>query len=328
MEKNKKNFYILMGSENAELKERLTKIINNTTEEDAFGTLSLSKLDCEEESIKNVISEFKTIPFGAVSKTVVLNNFDAIIKNENSFKEFDEYLKNPVSSVVHIFVLNEIFNEKSSSKNAKIFLNKIKNFKNEILVFNKLKENSIYKWIKEKFSAENIQIDEESLELLTNYCNGDTAYIFPEIEKLITFAKEKNEITIEEAELLTQNIRTDIIFQMIDAIVSNNIVDYLIKLNLLKYQSNYPNVHILTLLDSFEILYYCKEKNLLNQNEISSNKNLPIAKGRAYFIEQQLKKIKNVAILKNVIKNIKNFELHQKLSYFTNYNILLEEIYL
>lgn len=329
MTKKKTNFYLLMGNENADLKIQLKEIIDKNTELDLFGTPALTKLNCAEETVENILSEFKILPFGVENKTVVLLNFEKLLKNDKSFKEISNYLQNPIGSNTYIFVSNEIFNERFATKRVKELLKILQSLDCKILSFNKLRERGFHKWIRQKFIDEAIEIDGECIRQLFDYCNGDTTFILPDIEKLILYVKDKGILTIEDVELLIQNVNVDLVFKMIDALISNNIVAYLNIIDLLKYQSYYPTPQLLILLDNIEILYYCYNNNLKTQSQILQDKKMVTTSGKAWVIESKLKLLKrNIPILKKVIKNIKKFDIKQKLSYFDKYNILLEEMFI
>jgi len=323
--KKKKNFFLLVGEEENKKKERIEEIIQKYSEKDIFGSLSLKIIDCENESIENILSEFKVLPFGADGKTVVLNNFEEIMKEEKKYKLFIEYLNSPYENIIHILVAKHLTGEK---KKINEIMKKLEEKKSEIEEFDLLNNKELNNYIRGELKKENIRYEEGVVSKLIEYSNNNYLYLREELNKLINYGKTKGEIREEDVDLMIENIRLDIIFNMIDELIVNRNYNEFIKLlNKVKGDANYPSAHLLAILDNIELLYYCKARGIETQQKIAGEKELNINIKRAYFIEQKIRRIKDLSIFKRIIKNIRKIDEVIKTSYYKNVDLLFEEIY-
>lgn len=321
------NFVLLMDGGNVLFENEKNNIISNNIYYDLFGNKSLTELDCNETNVENIISECKTMSFGADKKTVILNNFNKIISTKNILEEFIKYLEKPVKDVVHILLSKEIYDEAKSTKVIKSFLKILKDNNAEIKLFKKTTDRSLKSWIVQTFNKEGYHIDNDAVSLFIEFTGNNIEMIKTELEKLMIFKIEDKTITVNDIEEIIQNVRMDLIFAMIDAIVAKDILNFLKINGILKYEQNYPILHILLLLDNLETIYYCKSNKIFSSAQILKDKNIKIYNpGRAYFLEQKLRTVQDIKIIKKLIKNIKRFDILQKMYYFTNLDILMEEL--
>lgn len=91
----------------------------------------------------------------------------------------------------------------------------------EIIDCNRLSENTLVKWVKNKVNVLGSAITEEAAAMLVNYCNRLMTRIFRETEKLATYAYGKTIETTDIEALVTPDTEVKI-FQLGDAVAKKN----------------------------------------------------------------------------------------------------------
>lgn len=158
-----------------------------------------------------IIDMAETMPFLS-DKRVIL------VENSGFFKsgcpELAEYLKEPAESAFFIFVEKEVDRRKDIFKAAaKLGLE---------MNCDEQDEDTLKKWIVYKFRQEGKDISPASVAFLIDRVGTDMSNISSEIEKLVCYAIDRDEITSADIEAVCAGWITSRIFAMTDAIVEKN----------------------------------------------------------------------------------------------------------
>ncbi|RKM62262.1 DNA polymerase III subunit delta [Butyrivibrio sp. CB08] len=158
-----------------------------------------------------IIDMAETMPFLS-DKRVIL------VENSGFFKsgcpELAEYLKASAESTILIFVEKEVDKRKDIYKS----LSKT-GFEIECSTQD---EDMLKRWVVSRFSNEGKKISPRAQAVLLDRVGTDMSNLTTEIEKLVCYAIDRNEITEEDIFAVCANYLTSRIFDMTDAISSQN----------------------------------------------------------------------------------------------------------
>lgn len=154
-----------------------------------------------------IIDMAETMPFLA-DKRVIL------IENSGFFKsgcpELADYLRNPSETTVFIFVESEVDKRKDIYKAASKL-----GFEMECTAPD---EDMLKRWIRSRFAADGKAISPRAQAVLLDRVGTDMSNLSTEIEKLVCYAIDRNEVTEADIEAVCANYLTSRIFAMTDAI--------------------------------------------------------------------------------------------------------------
>ncbi len=158
-----------------------------------------------------VIDMAETMPFLA-DKRVILIESSGFFKN--GCPELADYLKNPSETTFFIFA------EKEVDKRKDIYKSVTKTgFE---MCCDEQDENTLKTWIAAKVRSEGKTISPRALAFMFERVGTDMSNISTEIEKLICYCLDRDEITEADIEAVCANWLTNRIFAMTDAIASQN----------------------------------------------------------------------------------------------------------
>jgi DNA polymerase-3 subunit delta len=158
-----------------------------------------------------IIDMAETMPFLS-DKRVLLIEDSGFFKN--GCPELADYLKSPAETAIIIFVEKELDKRKDIYKS----LSKT-GFE---LCCDVQDEDMLTRWIFNKVSQEGKSISPRAAAFFLERVGTDMSNISTEIEKLVCYAMDRNQITEEDIEAVCANWLTSRIFAMTDAIVEKN----------------------------------------------------------------------------------------------------------
>ncbi|MBU1262401.1 hypothetical protein KJ640_05570 [bacterium] len=171
--------YLFVGKEEF-LKQRATKRLSSL--------LSARRITINpqnEKELNNILSQ--SLIFG---RRLILIEDATLFSKENK-EQILKYIKRPESSTI-------ILLEKERNPN----LEKIVAQHGDVVIFPHLRGKSLILWAKGLFDKEGKKVDEETLATLLNIVGDDLSLLAAEIEKLILFCKEKENVTEEDVVFL------------------------------------------------------------------------------------------------------------------------------
>lgn len=254
-----KNNYLLISSDYDALKEKQDELIKKHSFLDA----SLSSYDLEENTFSEILEDIDTYNFLSSNKIIIINNI-TLLKYDDNKKDFDhlfKYLDNPRDDVLIFFLESSINNTLKVVKELKKKCEVI-----EISMDSKSYIKSLLKGYK---------IDNETVNLLDEYCLGDISKIKNECLKLINYKYDEKVIDKNDIfEIVVKKLgdSKDLTFAFTRSLAERNVSEALKEYReLLSY--NIEPISLVGLLASqFRIMLQVKllEDRRLSDNEIAN----------------------------------------------------------
>lgn len=237
--RNIKNVYLFYGKEYYLIENAIKeiKLILN----DEMIDFNLDNIDGRETTLDQIISSIETLPFMDDRKVIILKDFELLKGKKKNFsdedeKYFIEYIDNIPKTTTLVFVVyGEIDKRKSLVK--KISKNGV--------VFNcdKLSDIDLFKWVKKKFEINNIHIDNAQVMYFIDQegyreknSEKTLSDLENEINKISSFVGNKNKVTNDIIDQLSQKKVENDIFKLIDYIGQKNSSDAMKILNDMLYE--------------------------------------------------------------------------------------------
>lgn len=176
------NSYLIEGIDYVAIEEEVKKIISK----EKFTSSLISTYDMDESELQNALEDLDTYNFLSDKKTIIIKNIDSL-KYDEYKKDFDhllKYIDNPVEDNLLIIEAKKL---NGTYKITKELRKKCKCIEIELntkaFIKNELKD---YK------------ANQETINILDEYCNGDYTKIQSECDKLKNYKYEEKEITKED----------------------------------------------------------------------------------------------------------------------------------
>ncbi len=198
--------YILTGSDTERKKEIINKLKNKIKSD--FDWIEHNPA---EQSIDLLISDLLTPPLFSARRIIIINSFEKIKSIKN---EITQYFKNPVHSTV-LFVM---YNEDLKNNEIKKMYDE---FEVSVVPFFELSEDEIRNTLNNFFESRKIKLSPQNISLISNSIIN-YSHLNRELEKLDTYLYGKKDITENEISALITSFKETDIFEVSDAILSNN----------------------------------------------------------------------------------------------------------
>lgn len=259
-----KNMYLLYGEES--YLKRLYKNKLKTSLLSTDETMNYGYYEGKGINPNEIIDLAETLPFFAEKRVI-------IIENSGFFKEkcdiLADYLDNPSESTCFVFIENEV------DKRGRLF-KKVK-VNGRAVELNCQDENSLTRWILGTLNKEEKKITQNAMQLFLSKTGADMENIQKELEKLVCYVGEKDNISLEDVEEICTTRVTNNIFDMVSAVADKQqkkALDLYYDLLALKE----PPMRILFLITrQFNLLLQVKDLKRIgfNQNDIAKKIGLP-----------------------------------------------------
>lgn len=176
------NSYLLEGIDYVALENEVNKIITK----EKFTSSTISTYDMDESELQNALEDLDTYNFLSDKKTIIIKNIDSLKYDENK-KDFDhliKYIDNPTQDNLLIIEAKKLNGTYKTTKELRKKCKCIELEQNtKAFIKNELKD---YK------------INQEAINLLDEYCNGDYTKIQSECDKLKNFKYDDKIITNDD----------------------------------------------------------------------------------------------------------------------------------
>lgn len=176
------NSYLLEGIDYVALENEVNKIITK----EKFTSSTISTYDMDESELQNALEDLDTYNFLSDKKTIIIKNIDSLKYDENK-KDFDhliKYIDNPTQDNLLIIEAKKLNGTYKITKELRKKCKCIELEQNtKAFIKNELKD---YK------------INQEAINLLDEYCNGDYTKIQSECDKLKNFKYDDKIITNDD----------------------------------------------------------------------------------------------------------------------------------
>ncbi|MBQ9306119.1 DNA polymerase III subunit delta [Butyrivibrio sp.] len=277
-----KKCYLIYGDEaylRLQNRDKLVKALGG-----GASSMNFTKYEGDQINPAQVIDMAETMPFLSDKRVILVENSGFF---KNGCPELADYLKSPSETTYFIFIEKEVDKRKDIFKAvSKIGLE---------MNCDTQDEDTLKRWIAGKFASEGKNISPRAAAFFLERVGTDMSNISTEIEKLICYCIDRNEITVDDINAVCAGWLTSRIFAMTDAIASQDqkkAIDLYYDLLALKE----PPAKILALITrQFNIMLQVKEMsaNRKDRSQIASGAGIaPFLVGkyeswaRAYTFEE------------------------------------------
>ena len=174
-------------------------------------SMNFNRFEGDKANAEEIIGMAETMPFLA-ERRVILVEDSGFFKSGSP--ELAGYLKNQSETSVIVFIEKEVDKRKDIYKALAG-----KGFEMECVPQS---ESSLMTWIKNKFGSEGKTISPRAQAFFLDRVGTDMSNIASEIEKLVCYCMDRNEVTEQDIEAVSANYLTGRIFAMTDAIAEKN----------------------------------------------------------------------------------------------------------
>ncbi len=305
------SIYLFYGEELYLLESAVKKI------KKLFGNLVLgiNYIQIDETNIDNLISDIETPAFGFDKKLIIIKNTGLLKKerksnskaNDELQKKLSNYIKENLNIIKNTVVL--VFIEEDISKCE---LSKILEENAVVCNFERLRPIDIKKRLKHICNAYEVNVDEQTLNLLIETSGTNMQNLINEIRKLIEYTGKDGTITRESVDKLATKEFEARIFDLTDELGKKNIAKAMEILKELIYNKEPIQKILITLYNNFKKIYLtklCIEKNrdILPVLKLKPNQTFLVSKYKrqaGYFKTNELRNILGELI--NLDKNYKS----------------------
>lgn len=215
------NCYVFCGVDEVLIKETLNIMINKIVD-NTFKDLNYVQFDGLTVDMDNVINTCETIPFMSDKKAVVIYRANFLGENEDKelnrkFEKIKKYIENPANHCILImYYIFENDREKVSDKIRKI------DKKAYVVKFDKLKGVALERKVASLFEAKGKNIGKIELKLFCDGLENNMNIIKNEVEKLCSYAYERDITKEDILKLLPPKTDNDI-FNLVDNVSQKKI---------------------------------------------------------------------------------------------------------
>ncbi len=205
--------FLFFYGENQFLMEKKLEQLKDKYRQKSGGNFNLINFNGSDFNVDDLLTQAMAVPLLATSRLVVVRNiFDC--RSKNSLEKIKDFLsKVPETTIIVFTQIGNI------DKRLGLYKTLVKS--KNAHEFKALDVRGQKNYAKREIEKMGSSINEEALELLIDYCQGDLFALSHEIEKL-TLYRHNSEITIQNIEeIATKNVSSDV-FQMIDSLAQNN----------------------------------------------------------------------------------------------------------
>ncbi|MGQ9508288.1 MAG: DNA polymerase III subunit delta [Thermodesulfobacteriota bacterium] len=199
--------YFLYGPEDYLIEKEIKRLLEQTLSQKERG-LNLHLFSSKEHSCQEIIQAAQTIPMFSSYRFILVREMDQF--DENSVKEFLEYLRNPSPKTFFVMSGPTLGLWKKYQKE----LEKTCKF----MEFPRLKSKALILWLKHEVEKRGKRITEEALEYLVSLSGDHLFDLIQELEKVLLSIGEKKRIDISDVEEITSEIKISTIFDLTEAI--------------------------------------------------------------------------------------------------------------
>lgn len=204
-----KNSYLFYGEETylkRQYKDKLVKALTNEGD-----TMNFSVYEGKDINPKEIIDLAETMPFLAERRVILIEDSGFF---KNSCEELAEYVKEVSPSTVLLFVENEV------DKRNKLYKQVQKN--GQVVCFERQNDDTLMRWVGQRLKEDGKTMKREAYQLFITKVGNDMENIDKELEKLICYCMDKENIESEDVEAICIEQTTNKIFEMVNAVSEKN----------------------------------------------------------------------------------------------------------
>ncbi len=207
--------YLLSGTEHYFFDETIIRLKRSLSKMEEIDVITF---DLDEVPVQHVLEEADTIPFFSEKKLIVVKNASFLKatekgkeKIEHDLKALEKWLSHPSETSISLFIAPY---EKLDERKK---ITKIMKEKAVHLEAKQLDGNDLKVWIQSAVQAENKSISGLAIQDLIDIIGRDLVQLKSEIQKMVIYLGEDNEITPQIIELLLSRTLEQDAFQLLNA---------------------------------------------------------------------------------------------------------------
>ena len=209
------NCYFFCGEEDY-LKQEAILLLKEMLIEPGAEDFDFGLLYAEDTSAREAISLAETYPSMSKRRLIVVKDIDRFVESE--LKEIIEYLKKSASFTCLVLVSEKVKREALDRAIYKTISSLC-----ETVIFWRLFDSEVPGWIENRISREGKIISREAAHYLFVEVGNNLLDLSGEIEKLLIYTRDRNEVTQDDVEQLIGRSRSDSIFDLLRAITRKNL---------------------------------------------------------------------------------------------------------
>jgi DNA polymerase-3 subunit delta len=269
--------------------------------------LNYSLFHGDTASAEDIISLAQTYPMFGNKRLILLKNAEKLSTSE--LKAFEKYFQSPSSCTCLVFQFN----------NTKGIENK--NNENIFIVDTTVDKNNMHSSIREIAAECGHDITNEAVLRLTSLIGENLQDIKTEIEKLSLYTAGKKKIDANDVERITEKIKFENIFQLLNSIAKKDVKDALRALLDLELRNEDP-LSILNMLSwRFRLIWRVKELIEKKFTKEQILKEVKISSGALYYTREQAKNL-TFAEIRGIMKSLYQVDKKLKTSNLPSHQIL------
>jgi DNA polymerase-3 subunit delta len=208
--------YAVMGKEAFEVKAAGDRLVAVLLKSKKNPELALKVYNGEKLMLEDLLQELYSLPFFSDKRVVLIQNAESLSKVQT--ERLEEYLERPNRTLCLIISASAInrgttFYKKLEKTGIILDIAEEKSWE---------KEKSTREWLFETVAKEKKRIGHEAVQMLQKQIGTDRALLTQELEKLICFIDDRDEITMQDIAAISTSVNTENIWQLSDAIFSRN----------------------------------------------------------------------------------------------------------
>lgn len=184
----------------------------------------------------------------------------------------------------------------------------------DIIICPKLTKQAFISSLKKKLEREGIDIDDKDLEYLSSLLNYDLTVAKPEVEKLISYCKDKGKILREDIDNLVVSVSENTVFEFIDSLFRKDISAVSIAKRLI--EKDFHPFQIQTMIiNQIEKIFYFKVLISTGLSPEEAFNRLKIQSNIQKINIQKFSKLLSIDELKRIVNLTYQLEINQKVYY-------------
>ncbi len=252
--------YLFYGRE-VYLKEQYRSLLVRSVAEPS-DTMNYACFSGKDIDTAELVELAGTLPFFAERRMILVQD-SGFFKNAVD-DALADYVRDPSPDTVLLFDETEI------DKRSRMY--KAVAASGYIAEFSPPDERTLKKWIAKRLAEGNKKVREDTVEFLMERSGTDMETLFQEIEKLISYTGEREEVTKEDIRAISSVQVNDSVFEMLDAIIAHDRITAMKRYEELLFLKE-PPMKILVLLErQFSMLKRAKKmkKEGMDRSSIAS----------------------------------------------------------
>lgn len=268
--------YVFLGTEINLINKKINDLIKESEIQ------NIIKYDFDNSKLIDIINESNYIDLFNEKKFIIVSNFSFKKIKDSEEKELINYINNQNDNIIVIKCIDETLdNRKSIIKelNEKCKINKVE----------KLSYNELEPYLIEIFKSNNKKIKPYQIKKIMFLSQYNADYAVKEIEKLLLYKINDEEITDEDIDLVISKNPEKELYRLSDAVVEKDLKEIFDSFKIVSEMGIKPEQIVESLASQFRLMYQVKILlGTMSPKELSYK----LAKGREFIVTKAINTVK------------------------------------